>query len=502
MPLARVDRPSSRLGALVLGVLIFGSYAYFYEGGGWNPNTRFDLVRAIVEHQTVRIDRYHENTGDKAHVGRHYYTDKAPGASLTAVPPVAMARLAMRATGADVESKPVIVALSYVATLAAAALPAAIAAVCVFWISMLLGAGETAAAIGCLVCGLATPLWPYATILYGHALAGGCLIAALLGALLVAEAGPRSRTTVGIVTGLSAGWAVVTEYPAIIPGGIILLFALFRCWQRDRTSVVANTLSMGLGLAGAAAALIIYNWSAFGAPFHIGYTSEEGYEAMRTGIFGVNWPKWSVARELLFGEYRGLLPLAPVLALAPAGYWLLLRDRASRPTAAIGASVAIYYFLLTAGYAYWSGGWSYGSRHLGPALPFLCLGIPPLWDRGRGWLRVLLLALALVGAGESLIAVSTTPQPPADYQRPMRDLLWPMFRSGDYPISWQSVLDLRPPPGPMSQLARDGVPREAWNIGLLLGLTGHASLIPLLVFWLTCAAAFVLGRPAPGPQKR
>src|SRR6185437_11301494 len=114
---------------------------------------------------------------------------------------------------------------------------------------------------------------------------------ALLGALLVAEAGPRSRTTVGIVTGLSAGWAVVTEYPAIIPGGIILLFALFRCWQRDRTSVVANTLSMGLGLAGAAAALIIYNWSAFGAPFHIGYTSEEGYEAMRTGIFGVNWPK-------------------------------------------------------------------------------------------------------------------------------------------------------------------------------------------------------------------
>src|SRR6476646_82799 len=174
MPLARADRPSSRLGALVLGVLIFGSYAYFYEGGGWNPNTRFDLVRAIVEHQTVRIDRYHENTGDKAHVGGHYYTDKAPGASLTAVPPVALARLAMRATGADVESKPVIVALSYVATLAAAALPAAIAAVCVFWISMLLGAGETAAAIGCLVCGLATPLWPYATILYGHALAGAC----------------------------------------------------------------------------------------------------------------------------------------------------------------------------------------------------------------------------------------------------------------------------------------------------------------------------------------
>ena len=450
----------------------------------------------------MRIDRYHENTGDKAHVGRHYYTDKAPGASLTAVPAVALARAMLRAAGVDVESKPAIVSLSYVATLTAAALPAVVAAVCVFWISLLLGASDAAAAIGCLVCGVATPLWPYATLLYGHALAGGCLTACFLGALLLPEASPRWRPAIGLLTGFAAGWAVVTEYPAVIPGAIILLFAVWRCWQQDRRSIIANTLSMGVGLSWAAATLIAYNWAAFGAPFHIGYTSEEGYEAMRTGIFGVNWPKLSVAWALLFGEYRGLLPLAPILALAPAGYWLLLRSSQTRAIAAIAAVVAIYYFVLTAGYAYWSGGWSYGSRHLGPALPFLSLGIPPLWERGRSWLRALILALAVVAAGQSLIAVSTTPQPPADYQRPMRDLLWPMFRSGDFPITWQSVLDLRPPPGPMSKLEQDGVPREAWNIGILLGLTGHASLIPLAVFWLTCAGVFVLGRPAFDPQKR
>ena len=41
------------------------------------------------------IDAYQDNTGDKAKVGDHWYTDKAPGASLTAVPAVCIARMVM-----------------------------------------------------------------------------------------------------------------------------------------------------------------------------------------------------------------------------------------------------------------------------------------------------------------------------------------------------------------------------------------------------------------------
>src|SRR6516164_3054864 len=86
--------PSARR-ALLLASALFLSYAYFYEGGGWNQNTRFDLVRAVVEDRTVRIDVYHENTLDKSHVGTHYYMDKAPGASLVAVPAVGLVRAVM-----------------------------------------------------------------------------------------------------------------------------------------------------------------------------------------------------------------------------------------------------------------------------------------------------------------------------------------------------------------------------------------------------------------------
>src|SRR5919106_2551461 len=90
-----------------LFALVFGAYAYFYQAGGWNQNSRFDLTRAIVEGHTVAIDAFHHNTGDKAQRGSHWYSDKAPGLSLLAVPAYA---LVYAVRGADV------VAGSYLAT--------------------------------------------------------------------------------------------------------------------------------------------------------------------------------------------------------------------------------------------------------------------------------------------------------------------------------------------------------------------------------------------------
>ena len=73
----------------ILAVTLFISYAYFYQAGGWNQNSRFDLVRAILERGTVRIDAYAQNTGDKATFDGHAYSDKAPGQALASVPAVA-----------------------------------------------------------------------------------------------------------------------------------------------------------------------------------------------------------------------------------------------------------------------------------------------------------------------------------------------------------------------------------------------------------------------------
>src|SRR5262249_32808579 len=98
------------------------------------------------------------------------------------------------------------------------------------------------------------------------------------------------------------------------------------------------------------------------------------------------------------------------------------------------------------------------------------------------------------GIGQSLVAVSTTPQPPVGVERPMAELLWPAFRSGDFPIGWQGYLDLRPPPGAMSELEAAGVPRAAWNLGQLVGLHGFMSLLPLFGVWLLAGVAWARAR--------
>ena len=101
---------------LALFGLVFVAYAYFYQAGGWNQNSRFDLVRAIVEEHSLSIDPYvcmnphptgvphHLNTGDVScrgpegrcqvaeKPGERTYCDKAPGVSFLAVPAYALLR--------------------------------------------------------------------------------------------------------------------------------------------------------------------------------------------------------------------------------------------------------------------------------------------------------------------------------------------------------------------------------------------------------------------------
>src|ERR687886_2761089 len=100
---------------LVVGLVLLGSYAYFYQGGGWNQNSRLDLTRALVERGTLQIDAYADNTGDQAVFQGHTYSDKAPGQALTAVPPVAIGMSFIRALGGDPSAIPSVTLLSYLA---------------------------------------------------------------------------------------------------------------------------------------------------------------------------------------------------------------------------------------------------------------------------------------------------------------------------------------------------------------------------------------------------
>src|SRR6266568_4109709 len=210
------DKSSShRKAAILLGCVTFFSFIYFYEGGGWNQNSRFDLLRAIVERHTLEIDAYHENTEDKAHFRGHYYSDKAPGLVFLAVPFAMTARPVLRIVGLDPESPRGEVALSYVVSACAVALPTALAGVCLFFLGLRFGGGSSGAGFGTLVMCLGTPMWAYASLFWAHALVGACLVFAFASALKLRENNSaRGDLLWALAAGLAAGWATVTEYPA------------------------------------------------------------------------------------------------------------------------------------------------------------------------------------------------------------------------------------------------------------------------------------------------
>jgi hypothetical protein len=502
--------------AAVMGAALFLSYAYFYGAGGWNQNSRFAMIRAVLERHTLEIDAYQLHTGDRAFWRGHYYTDKAPGASLVALAPVQAARLISRAAGIDPASFPGIAWTSYVASLVTSGLFTVVAALCVFMLSLRWGASTGAALFAAAAYGLATPAWAYATLFMGHGQTAGCLMIALVAAdTLGRTEAPGARARLGWIVGLAGGWAVVTEFQAAIPAVFIGLLAIDAQLKPSRSGVAVNfepsgsarplaepsrsakalaeravidvIVRIAAGVALAAAPLLIYNALAFGSPFHLGYASEEGFKELQTGFFGITYPRLSTIRELLVGSYRGLLPLSPLMAAVPIGLVLLARKGRPGP-ALVAGGIGVYYLLLNASYFYWEGGWAFGPRQMTPALPFLALGLAPRWDRGRTVVRALLVGGLIWGAALTLVAVSTTPQPPATFASPMRELLWPAFRDGDLSLNPQTFVHNSVDVG---HLRGGGDPHAAWNLGELAGLRGLRSLLPLAFIWVAAAALLI-----------
>ena len=259
---------------------------------------------------------------------------------------------------------------------------------------------------------------------------------------------------------------------------------------------------MAAGGAIAAAILLAYNTAAFGSPFHLGYASEEGFEQLQTGLFGISRPEWWRVREILIGSYRGLLPIAPLVAVMPIGLALLAASRRRVAPAMAAAAIGVFYLVLNASYFYWEGGWAFGPRQVMPALPFLALGLAPLWDGWKAAGRVVLAGAWLWGAALTLVAVSTTPQPPASIMRPVSELMVPAFLEGHLALNTQRFTDFR---ADEDAIWRHADPTVSWNLGMAMGLTGRASLLPLGAVWLACAASlawFVRGTGLSAPRTR
>jgi len=454
-------------------VILLASYSYFWHGRDWNAASRLMLTYALVDRGTIRIDGMEDQTHDIALRDGHYYTDKTPGFSLMAALPYAAIKPALGLPDHPLEVKGFAYwPADYWATLGTSGLASALAGLILVGLARDLGCGPRRSALVGLAYGLATPAYAYATLAYGHQVAASCLIASF--ALLWRD-GPRARLRSSLA-GFLASYASVVEIQ-VGPVSAILgfyLLALVIGQRRPWSSVLA----FGLGAAVPAGILLGYNALAFGSPWKMGYfflvTPRFREVHSASNPLGLARPDWPKLAELLWGERRGLVRYAPIVALTIPGLVALVCRRLFGMAAVCFATIMALY-LMNLSYPEWTGGWTTGPRLLVPLLPFAMLPVAALLAVGGRPTTAMAVVLAMAGAVVILMFQAIGARVPDWIARPLVDAVWPVFR-GDRPLpGW---LDGNRYARTLASVARPDLVKKlpAW--------AGWARLAPLVLFQL------------------
>jgi 4-amino-4-deoxy-L-arabinose transferase-like glycosyltransferase len=440
-------------GSLVV-LLLALCYVYFIPRSGrsdWAASARADLVRAVADQGSLAIDAYHDNTGDKAFYDGHYYAVGSIGPSLLALPAYLAARPLLASIRSPERQER---AALWAMTLAAATLPGVLLGLCVYAFATRLTPHTGHALVLALTYGLATAAFPYSKAMFQHqASALGAFGGFYLLWRVVREgAAPWRLTLAGALFGLAA----ISEYPVVLFLGLLFVWGLVEA--RDRWAlqrIVWGALPPLLLFAA-------YNFAIFGTPLPVGYRYHVEYQGMHAqGFMGITRPSAAALYGITVSPYRGLFFLSPVLLLAIPGLGRMARDPRERRTALLLTAIALGFFLYVGSYGYWSGGDAIGPRFLVPLLPFLMLPMTYAFDallrrRAGRWVVGFLIALSALNVW--IQSVAGQRYPPYEFRgevvvNPTTQWALPLLREGDV----------------------------ALNLGMLVGLRGLASLLPLVL---------------------
>jgi hypothetical protein len=424
-------RHDALLAGLVLALL---AYSWMFSGVSVpNERSRAYLTMALWDHGSVNIDEPVRRFGrvyDLASFGGHFFTDKAPGASLLLVPIYAAAR---SFTPTRVLSVVDVIDLGRTWLM----LPCALAGFLLLR-SLLraLAIAEPALDVSSMGFSVGSAMLHYGGAFYGHVLVA---VALLAGLRCTAAAGSFDRLRSGIRSGgrrrfwlaAAGGWAGLAglcEYQAVVLALLLGVPLLSRRsgWLQDALCFIA-------GAAPFALALLWYDAHAFGSPLSLGYqhlVASSLQDLHGAGYLGATYPHPRALWGLLFSLHRGLFPSAPLLgcgliALVPGWRWL---PRGLWFCALLSLA---YLLLIVASSSVWFGGWSYGPRLLVPGFGYLAIAAAYGLDRLKAmhW-QVLGRTAVLLGMVVNVFVSATFPELPEVFLKPLPDSVLPLMEAG------------------------------------------------------------------------
>jgi hypothetical protein len=346
-------------GLWILGIYFFLSVyllPMFPHGGSANELTRWATAASLVEKGSFEISWTEELIGknvDTARVGDKTYSNKPPGGAVLAAPVYALTRIF---TGAPDASN---IRISwFVMRFFLSTLPLLLLALWLY--------NRDTDEISLAALLFATPLFVYSLLFFSHVLVA-VLIYFAFRLLYDTE---RIFLRNCALAGFFCGFAVICEFPAVVPVSIFAVGLIFA--DKRNENRWQNVFFFALGGLPFAAALLIYNYSVFGSPFALSYAYEtfpEWAEVAGQGVFGIGFPTLSNIYLLLFSPSRGLFFFAPILFL-PVVAFITSRDRKSWRHRVKVAAILVS-ILVLCGHGAAHGGWAFGARYLVFVLPLM-----------------------------------------------------------------------------------------------------------------------------------
>jgi len=444
------------LGLLALGYLYVSPY--FPGVNNPNENVRFYMTVALVEEGRYAINTPRREWGwvnDAAKVDGQLYSVKAPGASLMAVPGYAAYLGVLNLFDLPFDRT---LALR-ICRLTAVVFPALL--FLGLYRRFLIGEVEHAALADSVLLsvGLGSLLYPYGMLLVSHTLAAAAVFGAFACLRCLQRDAPDNPRALCFAAGLLSAGVTFFEYPGLICSVALSALAVWVLRARPRL-----LLPFAAGGLLPTLAMMHFQWSCFGSPWTPGHKFVETVWLRmqhHQGVYGADRIEAEALYGLLIDPGRGLLPMTPILLLAPLGLLRRLRTPGARAEA-MAASLAVVGTVLAMGAMInWRGGWSVGPRYLAPIVPLL--GWAAVHEL-QAWHRRRPAATLVFAVGATLAALASSggigayyPHPPPNIELPLRDLL-PLLIAHDFAPS---------------------------NAAGLLGLYGSASMLPLLL----CALA-------------
>lgn len=458
------DKPhrSPRATRILLFLTLLVGFTYIFpRWADWSQNSRLNLTLAIVDHHTLSIDPYFGNTGDYAKFEGHYYSDKAPGPSFLGVPVYAAFRPILRSapmqalllkvsqtsafqntlneegSGLGTAKVEYFVSLMVVAFFITC-VPSALLGVFLFDFLTLLGLKRTWSLVVVLTFSFATNAFAFSSVFFSHQLVAFCLFTAFYLAFRIHRG--LAHPAWVVLSGFLLGLAVISEYPsALIALGIFAY--TFSVLKKSRWLVGFVAAGVPPG-----ALMMAYNWAIFRTPLPVGYEYSELYtDVHSTGFLSITYPHPEALWGLTFGSFRGLFFSAPVLLLGVAGFIVWWKRKQFHAEWLVSLWAVLSFYLFYASSVMWNGGYAVGPRYLVPMLPFLTLAAGIFADQfgAKTWAKITYALLAVL-SWLNIWAQTFGGQSFPDWTlNPLFNYSIPNLLAGNVARNWGMVLGLR-----------------------------------------------------------